>query len=498
MHFMDPLVPAHVPPRATISPNVRYQPSIAILPIDIQRIILLQLKGDTPAVSLVCKAWKQIIEEDLLDIPVIQKVFVPSNLRQLPLPGFPPGVFTHSPMLLNTPTEVLAIETSTTLTVYSKKPVSHASKQTTLERKKRIDLGGNGWLLKYLVHSPEYLLFLAGENVQVVDRATYQITTLSPKIPHDLFRFENEDQKTVYLTYLQSHKPKEAHLTPSNQIVMISETGVVSLWDPKTLHCLKVILMFSCSNAIIDWISPKVLSTHLIGSMLIVNGYEGIPCDPKTFGARFRPYGCLYALDLNTFTPTRLIQGHAFVSISSDTHLIVKESQSHVIQSYVFQGYRLDRGHLTKVWTSEQKKFVGKLVGVNAYCLIYISYDNKNCHTQFTVVSADTGKKLAVLDFPNARNCRGFITKQLALFYFETNNEKFLDVYVTPLGKKVASYKLSELCIDFVKGKSCDIQSINYENNQLTIVYVTEFVAVNEVYALVISMPEEAILTFAP
>ena len=484
---VDPArISSYAPASAPTSDPRPDQPAIAKIPLDVWSLILLPFTGYTPArLRLVCKTWKRIIDEKLLNIPVLQKTLVPSNLRQLPLLGFPAGYFSTVPTLINTPKEILAFENNKKLTIYSKKPVTPESKQTTLEQ--IAQLSGDNCYLNYLSHSPEYLLLQAGENVQVVDRATNQMSTLSPKAANDLLRFESEAQKA---TITRSRGVTAAYLTPSNQIVTITERAVVGLWDPKTLQCLKAFRVFSSPTAQeeLDSAYPEVTSTHLIGSILVVNGHEGKPCHPeKNGGLSFFRCGCLYAVDLNTFTAVRLHQAGDIRSISSDRYLFVEDSKSKA------HGYRLEQGLLTKVWSQEQKdNLYSPYVGANSYCLVYKSYN------QFTIVSADTGKKLALIDFPNARFCKGFVTKQLALFYHETNDAKVLDIHVTPLGKKIASYKLSELCQDFAIGKECEINSIAFENNQLTIAYQTRVGQEKVVRALMVSMPEDAILVSPP
>lgn len=135
------------------------------------------------------------------------------------------------------------------------------------------------------------------------------------------------------------------------------------------------------------------------------------------------------------------------------------------------------------------------LVGANSSCLIFECQFPRH---QFIVLSAATGKNLALIGPSNAIPLKVFVTKQLAVFYYSTKNGHVLNIYVTPLGKKIASYNLSDLSRDIAIAESFHIISIDFENNQLTIVY---FISVERSFisrALVISMPEDAILAFVP
>ena len=143
---------------------------------------------------------------------------------------------------------------------HSKKPVSPESRQTLL---KRSTLLFEKCHLNYLCHSSTYLLLQAGENIRVVDleTETNQVTTWSPKVANDSLQFESEEQKTAIL---RRGEVKAAHLTPSNQIVVITESAVVSIWDPKPLKCIKAFTVFLCptEQVVINGYWPQVLCSQ--------------------------------------------------------------------------------------------------------------------------------------------------------------------------------------------------------------------------------------------
>jgi hypothetical protein len=201
-------------------------------------------------------------------------------------------------------------------------------------------------------------------------------------------------------------------------------------------------------------------------------------------------------VDLTTFNVKAIEQGNddqeSISYIASGRYLFVR---NHIFCK--IQGYRVEQSHLTPIWTKSLIKSTS-FVGANNYCLVCKNEDRFG--EKFDILATTSGKIIKTI-YTNKLFKKVYVTQQLICVYcknpdaiLERKPKAFLDIYLSPLGKKLVSYPLSSLCEDFNFiniNEIADIETIAFENDQLTIVYKTKE---NLIRALVVSLPENAIL----